>query len=257
MSPALPRHKIHTDLAHDERAPEIFEPGTPIGLHLRVHRLLAQESDRHVYLVNDVDPRWHTKKCWGCGFRYSPPKAQSCSYCASPLRPRLFLMTSRWHARGASLPVVHTTTNTVPRIPHRWHCTTPPAALWYTTGSATLLCEILAPIGERTLLQRVLSGGWRGRSPPAWCSAPQRRHVDNSKGEHQLFDLEVPSFWTASRLRGSDAAATSRRGLCARSMPCDPEDGTEDFLRVASGKWKTRTASRVPHRPSLSAQSAG
>ena len=76
--------------------PRVFAPGTPIGMHLRVERLVRISGDRIYYLVNNRTPRWYTRKCWECGNKHSPPNAQACTYCSAPLRPRRFLMAARW-----------------------------------------------------------------------------------------------------------------------------------------------------------------
>lgn len=76
--------------------PRPFAPGTPIGLHLRVERIVRQSPDRIWYLVHNDQPRWYTRKCWRCGNEHSPPTAQACTYCSEPLRTRRFLMSSRW-----------------------------------------------------------------------------------------------------------------------------------------------------------------
>ncbi len=77
--------------------PRVFAPGTPIGMHLRVERLVRIAGDRIYYLVSNRTPRWYTKKCWECGNKHSPPNAQACTYCSSPLRARRFLMAARWN----------------------------------------------------------------------------------------------------------------------------------------------------------------
>ncbi|MFT4625560.1 MAG: serine/threonine protein phosphatase PrpC [Myxococcota bacterium] len=77
--------------------PDPFPRGTPIGLHLRVERLIRVNHSRTYYLVNNKAPRWYTRKCWLCGNKHSPPTAQACTYCSAPLGTRRFLMTSRWH----------------------------------------------------------------------------------------------------------------------------------------------------------------
>lgn len=76
--------------------PRPFAPGTPIGMHLRVERIVRQMPSRIWYLVHNDQPRWYTRKCWSCGNEHSPPSAQSCTYCAEPLRYRRFLMSARW-----------------------------------------------------------------------------------------------------------------------------------------------------------------
>lgn len=77
--------------------PDPFPRGTPIGLHLRVERLIRVHRHRTYYLVNNKAPRWYTSKCWHCGNKHSPPTAQACTYCSMPLGPQRFLMTSRWN----------------------------------------------------------------------------------------------------------------------------------------------------------------
>lgn len=80
----------------EQPRPKVFAPGTPIGLHLRVERVIRQTANRTLYLVNNERPRWYTRKCWECGNKHSPPTAQACTYCAAPLAFRRLLMTARW-----------------------------------------------------------------------------------------------------------------------------------------------------------------
>lgn len=87
--------------ASAEQRPKVFTPGAPIGMHLRVERLVRIGGDRVIYLVNNRTPRWHTSKCWSCGNKHSPPRAQACTYCSQPLGPRRFLMSARWDAGSA------------------------------------------------------------------------------------------------------------------------------------------------------------
>jgi len=81
--------------------PKVFTPGSPVGMHLRVERVVRIGGDRIIYLVNNHNPRWHSKKCWSCGNKQSPPRAQACTYCSRPLGPRRFLMSARWSAGSA------------------------------------------------------------------------------------------------------------------------------------------------------------
>ncbi len=90
-SGSLPRAEVPS-----QPRPKVFSPGTPIGLHLRVERVVRHTPDRILYLVNNLRPRWYTRKCWSCGNKHSPPMAQSCTYCARSLSPRRFLMSARW-----------------------------------------------------------------------------------------------------------------------------------------------------------------
>lgn len=76
--------------------PDPLAPGAPIGQHLRVERLLRVCPQRTWYLVNNLGPKWARRKCWQCGNRYSPNRAQACTYCATPLRDLRFLATARW-----------------------------------------------------------------------------------------------------------------------------------------------------------------
>lgn len=85
----------------DPRRARVFAPGTPIGMHLRVERLIRVAGDRITYLVNNHNPRWYTRKCWACGHKHSPKTATHCVYCAASLRPRRFLMTARWDLGSA------------------------------------------------------------------------------------------------------------------------------------------------------------
>ena len=76
--------------------PRLFAPGTRIGMHLQVERVVRETPDRVTYLVNNANRKWHAIKCWECGNKHSPPSAQACTYCSAPLGFRRLLMTSRW-----------------------------------------------------------------------------------------------------------------------------------------------------------------
>lgn len=82
--------------------PMPWGPGTPLGQHLRIERLVRVVEGRHFYLANNVDPLWRHKKCWKCGNRYNPGRAQSCTYCNAPLLERRFLATVRHDDSGVS-----------------------------------------------------------------------------------------------------------------------------------------------------------
>jgi len=75
--------------------PVPYPSSTPLGQHLRIERLVRIVEGRHLYLANNVDPLWRHKKCWKCGNRYNPGKAQSCTYCNAPLLERRFLASVR------------------------------------------------------------------------------------------------------------------------------------------------------------------
>jgi PPM family protein phosphatase len=81
--------------------PVPLAPGTPLGQHLRIERLVRIVDGRQLYLANNVDPLWAHKKCWHCGNRYNPNKAQACSYCGTPLREQRFLASVR-HDRSSA-----------------------------------------------------------------------------------------------------------------------------------------------------------
>lgn len=92
LSGAVPRAQ-----PPEQPRPRLFAPGVPIGMHLRVERVVRQTADRTFYLVNNARPNWYTRKCWECGNKHSPPTAQSCTYCSAPLKFRRLLMTARWN----------------------------------------------------------------------------------------------------------------------------------------------------------------
>ena len=79
-----------------DETPRLFPPGTRIGMHLQVERVIRQSPTRITYLVNNARRRWYTTQCWRCGNQHSPPSAQACTYCSSPLGFKRLLMTSRW-----------------------------------------------------------------------------------------------------------------------------------------------------------------
>lgn len=82
--------------------PYPYPPETPLGQHLRIERLARVVEGRHLYLANNVDPLWRHKKCWSCGNRYNPGKAQSCTYCNAPLLERRFLASVRHDGSGVA-----------------------------------------------------------------------------------------------------------------------------------------------------------
>ncbi len=77
--------------------PPPFPAGMPMGQHLSVERLIRITEDRMIYLVNNLSRKWHRKKCWACGNKYSPDKARCCSYCGHKLEDLRFLMSARWN----------------------------------------------------------------------------------------------------------------------------------------------------------------
>jgi serine/threonine protein phosphatase PrpC len=77
----------------------VLAPGTPLGQHLRIERVVRAVEGRHLYLATNVDPLWAHKKCWHCGNRYNPNQAQACSYCGTPLTEQRFVASVR-HAVG-------------------------------------------------------------------------------------------------------------------------------------------------------------
>lgn len=252
MSPSSAKRTSQGTVSPADRAPEVFEPGTPIGLHLRVHRLVVREADRHVYLVNDTNPRWHTKKCWNCGFRYSAKTAQSCGYCATPLRPRRFLMTARWDAASNEAFLSFTRR----RVKHARIRT--PLALYhyhrqllaiYAWDHEQLLCEQPAPIAARTLLPALfcLADGLSAlHAHGVVLKHLNARHVlTNASGAHQLFDLQVATLLDHPVEVSDDLTLPPLRDirdLCASlGTYCEPNDGElEAFLQMARrGRWKT------------------
>lgn len=77
--------------------PPTFAAGSPMGQHLTVERLIRITEDRMIYMVNNLSRKWHRKKCWACGNKYSPDKARCCSYCGHALDDLRFLMTTRFN----------------------------------------------------------------------------------------------------------------------------------------------------------------
>jgi len=67
-----------------------------MGQHLTVERLVRVTEGRQHYLVNNIGQKWPRRKCWACGYKYSPEMSASCAYCATPLQDLQFLMTQRW-----------------------------------------------------------------------------------------------------------------------------------------------------------------
>lgn len=67
-----------------------------MGQHLTVQRLVRVTEGRQHYLVDNKGRKWPRRKCWACGYKYSPEMSASCAYCATPLEDLQFLMTQRW-----------------------------------------------------------------------------------------------------------------------------------------------------------------
>jgi serine/threonine protein phosphatase PrpC len=76
--------------------PEPFAPGEPMGQHLTVQKLVRVTEGRQHYLVDNTGRKWPRRKCWACGYKFSPEMSKSCAYCATPLEDLQFLMTQRW-----------------------------------------------------------------------------------------------------------------------------------------------------------------
>lgn len=89
--------KEHAEPDGPMQHPEPFDPGTHMGQHLSVERLVRVGEGRMVYLVNNLSRKWSRRKCWACGNKYSPDSARCCTYCGSKLEDLRFLMTARWN----------------------------------------------------------------------------------------------------------------------------------------------------------------
>jgi serine/threonine-protein phosphatase Stp1 len=85
--------------AHLEH-PTPFPRGEAMGQHLTVQRLVRVTRDRQYYLVDNKSPKWPRRKCWACGYKYTPEMAKTCAYCATPLEDLQFLMSQRSKAPG-------------------------------------------------------------------------------------------------------------------------------------------------------------
>lgn len=76
--------------------PRPWAPGTPLGPHLRIERLVRILEGRQLYLANNVNPLWRRhRKCWHCGNTANPDLAQACVYCGTPLLEQRFLASVR------------------------------------------------------------------------------------------------------------------------------------------------------------------
>ena len=78
--------------------PAPYVVGTAIGEFLRVESLLRVAPARLFHLVNNVGPKWKSRKCWACGNRYVPDGSRICEYCFTPLRDVRMLMSVRWES---------------------------------------------------------------------------------------------------------------------------------------------------------------
>lgn len=78
-----------------ERPPPL-PPGTPLGDHYTVEGLVRLAEGRMFYLVNNRRPDRLTLKCWECHSEETPRDASECVACGAPMKPRRFLVSSRW-----------------------------------------------------------------------------------------------------------------------------------------------------------------
>lgn len=78
--------------------PAPYTVGTAIGEFLRVESLLRVAPGRLFHLVNNVGPKWKSRKCWACGNRFIPDGSRVCEYCFTPLRDVRLLMSVRWES---------------------------------------------------------------------------------------------------------------------------------------------------------------
>lgn len=76
--------------------PVPYVAGTPIGEFLRVESLLRVAPHRLFELLNNVGPKWKSRKCWACGNKFIPDGSRCCSYCLMPLRDLRMLLSVRW-----------------------------------------------------------------------------------------------------------------------------------------------------------------
>ena len=56
--------------------PVPYGAGTPIGEFLRVESLLRVAPHRLFELLNNVGPKWKSRKCWACGNKFIPDMNQ-------------------------------------------------------------------------------------------------------------------------------------------------------------------------------------
>ncbi|MEZ4322836.1 MAG: protein phosphatase 2C domain-containing protein [Myxococcota bacterium] len=227
-----------------EARPRIFPAGMAIGLHLTIERLLSMGSGRTYYLANNEKPRWYTHICWGCGNKHNPASAPICEYCHRPITKRRFLLSCRWHDRGAeefhrfaSERIDHFAVNS-PIVLYRYR---EQLLAFHEIAEEALLVDEPAPLRPRTLL----AGAWTLAS--AILELHARGFVlDRLAPEHVLVGRNGSRLWDVDirEHRGrpihprdpvSHDAARMLGALLLRYVPVDQAETIAFFQEAAVG----------------------
>ncbi len=244
-----------TDLTVPQGRPRIFEPGTPIGQHLRVEKCIRVCGDRVLYVVNNADPRWNTTKCWECGNKGSPPTAKSCVFCAAPLGFRRLIMTSRFRPERFEAYKAYLNRRILyetlepPVAVYRYHNQMLAFFLW---NDDALLVRQSAPLSSRTVLSTAfdLAVGvshlhdhgvvLAGLTPMNFLVSPS--------GRARLFDLEIESVIPKSIVPSDDPTTPPMRDIRRLAALLDDFVSVEDedlrafFHRARRGRYRTADA---------------
>lgn len=236
----------------EPRRARVFPPGTAIGMHLRVERLIRVAGDRVTYLVNNHQPRWYTRKCWVCGHKHSPTTATHCVYCAASLRPRRFLMTARWDLGSALVYQAWVQR----RLSSPALC--PPLALYryqeqllavFPWEGEQILAHEPAPLDAA----QVLSIGFQAADALSFLHAygvvlsrlAPTHVLVSPDGAVRLFDLDVGRMVDRSLPANPDATLPPQRDLRELAAMLAPYVSPTDtalldlLRRVRAGEWQT------------------
>lgn len=221
--------------------PEVFAPGTQIGMHLTVETPLTTGPRRTYYVANNKKPRWYTRICWNCGHKHNPTTAESCVYCQTPLRARRFLLSSRW---GQDVRAFHAFATQRLRHPG----IAAPIVLYefgrqvlsfYEMGDEALLVDEPAPMHPRTVMSAAwtLAGGMHHlHKNGVVLDGVERHHVLVHKERARWFDIDVAEVRQRPITAGDVAA---RRDVCdlarllADLTPLDQPEMREFFEEAA------------------------
>lgn len=238
------------------RAPRkpAFNPGQPIGLHLRVERQIRVTPERTWYLLNNARPRWYTRKCWECGNKHSPATAQACTYCSAPLGARRFLMASRegddsvgwqqWVERRLAYPAV-----AAPLALYRYGDQVLSIFPW--NGENLLLGEP-APLPAPTLLSIAFQLGDALSFLHAHGVRLKRLSAGNvliaTDGTARLFDLEVEGLESKALQATADLTQPPVRDLrelaqgLSHWLNALDDDLRRFFKKIQRGAWPSADA---------------
>lgn len=235
--------------------PAPFAQGEPMGQHLSVKKLIRVAPERLYYLVDNQSRKWPRRKCWACGYKYSPEMARSCAYCATPLEDLQFLMSQRW--RPHAFPAYESFIKA--RIKH-FGLITPVFAFYrgtsmmsvYHYNGESLLIDAPSPLSGAYLLAvavRVANTlGYLHQRGVVLGSLTAANIVIMPNGSVRLFDLDVAELLPngAAVWRHPDAPAERDMAALGRVLTAyvAPEDVTlyAFFRDAARGAYPTPVA---------------